>query len=97
MEQVRDRLNAMFRGWQNYLFYGTVTRAYAALNVTFTIVFATSFVAVTRRPARARLASFLWSLSSDRWEFARWFGDVLCGHVPKSIRKARCGSSARPV
>lgn len=31
-EQVRSRINALLRGWQNYFSYGTVTRAYASLN-----------------------------------------------------------------
>jgi RNA-directed DNA polymerase len=31
-EQVRTRLNAMLRGWQNYFSYGTVARTYSSLN-----------------------------------------------------------------
>jgi RNA-directed DNA polymerase len=31
-EQVRARLNAMLRGWQNYFCYGTVARTYSSLN-----------------------------------------------------------------
>jgi RNA-directed DNA polymerase len=31
-EQVRPRLNAILRGWQNYFSYGTVAQAYQAMN-----------------------------------------------------------------
>jgi RNA-directed DNA polymerase len=31
-EQVRTRLNAMLRGWQNYFSYGSVARTYSSLN-----------------------------------------------------------------
>jgi RNA-directed DNA polymerase len=31
-EQVRARLNAMLRGWQNYFCYGSVARTYSSLN-----------------------------------------------------------------
>jgi hypothetical protein len=31
-EQVRTRLNAMLRGWQNYFSYRTVARTYSSLN-----------------------------------------------------------------
>src|SRR4028118_839750 len=31
-EQVRTRLNATLRGWQNYFSYGTVARTYSSLN-----------------------------------------------------------------
>ncbi len=31
-EQVRTRLNAILRGWQNYFSYGAVARTYATVN-----------------------------------------------------------------